>query len=165
MKENKRGTLLMDKMIILDLRIAKDTNSPLESLSAAHLVPNRGIEGDRYYNHLGSFSNGDIPPYDISIIEEDMYQELVQASHRTGNVKGLRRNIVVSGSSLAMLIGQPFQIGTTLLRGIMPRRLNHLPLEEVVAMRLSTGIGAQVLSEGLIYLGDELYMGKELATS
>ena len=151
----------MDKMIILDLRIAKDTISPLKSLSTAHLVPNRGIEGDRYYYHVGSFSTGEMPAYDVSIIEEDMYQELVQESLRTGNVKGLRRNIIVSGCSLASLIGQPFQIGTTLLHGIMPRRLKHLPLEQVLAMRLHTGIGAQVLSEGSICLGDELCLVEE----
>jgi hypothetical protein len=153
----------MDKSIILDLRIAKDTHSPMESLTTARLVPLRGIEGDRYYNNLGSFSTGDIPAYDVSIVEEDMYRKLVQESLHTGNVKALRRNIVVSGCSLAMLIDQPFQIGTTLLRGIMPRRLNHLSLEQVAAMRLSTGIGAQVLSEGIICLGDELCMVKEHA--
>ena len=92
-----------------------------------------------------------------------MYQELVQESLRTGNAKGLRRNIIVSGCSLASLIGQPFQIGTTLLQGIMPRRLKHLPLEQVLAMRLNTGIGAQVLSEGTICLGDDLCLVKEHA--
>ena len=51
-----------------------------------------------------------------------------------------------------------------MLRGMMPRRLNHLSLEQVAAMRLSTGIGAHVLSEGIICLGDELYMVKEHAT-
>ena len=155
----------MDKMIILDMRIAKDTYTPMESLTTAHLVPQRGIEGDRYYYHAGSFSTGEMPAYDVSIIEEDMYQELVQESLRSGNGKGLRRNIIVSGCSLASLIGQPFQIGTALFRGTMPRRLNHLPPEQVTAMRLSTGIGAHVLSEGIICLGDELCTVKALATS
>ena len=118
------------------------------------------IQNSRYYK-VGSFSIGDIPAYDVSIIEEDMYQELVQESLRSGNGKGLRRNIIVSGCSLASLIGQPFQIGTTLLQGIMPRRLKHLPLEQVLAMRLNTGIGAQVLSEGTICLEDDLCLVKE----
>ena len=124
----------MDRSIVLDLRIAKDTNSPLELLTTAHLVPNRGIEGDPYYYNVGSFSTGEIPAYDVSIIEEDMYQKLVQESLRNGNVKVLRRNIVVSGSSLAMLIDQRFQIGTTLFRGIIPRRLNYLSLEQLADM-------------------------------
>ena len=155
----------MDRSIVFDVRIAKDTNSPLESLTTAHLVPNRGIEGDRYYYNVGSFSTGEVPAYDVSIIEEDMYQKLVLESLHTGNVKALRRNIVVSGSSLAMLIDQPFQIGTTLFRGIIPRRLSHLSLEQLAGMRLSTGIGAQVLSEGNICIGDEVFMVKALATS
>ena len=117
----------MDRSIILDVRVAKDTNSPLKSLTTAHLVPNRGIEGDRYFYNLGSFSTGEVPAYDVSIIEEDMYQQLVQESLRSGNVKALRRNIVVSGSSLAMLIDRPFQIGTTLFRGIIPRGINCCP--------------------------------------
>jgi MOSC domain-containing protein YiiM len=106
-----------------------------------------------------------VPAYDVSIIEEDMYQKLELESLHTGNVKALRRNIVVSGFSLAMLVNQPFQIGTTLLRGIVPRRLNHLSLEQLNGMRLSTGIGAQVLSEGIICFGDEVCMVKALATS
>ena len=155
----------MDRSIILDLRIAKDSNSPLELLATAHLVPNRGIEGDRYYYNLGSFSTGEVPAYDVSIIEEDMYQKLELESLHTGNVKALRRNIVASGSSLAMLINQPFQIGTTLFRGIIPRRLSHLSLEQLASMRLNTGIGAQVLSEGNICVGDEVFIVKSLATS
>jgi len=155
----------MDRSIVLDVRIAKDTNSPLESLTTSHLVPNRGIEGDRYYYNVGSFSTGEVPAYDVSIIEEEMYQKLVLESLHTGNIKALRRNIVVSGSSLAILIDQPFQIGTTLFRGIIPRRLSHLSIEQLVGMRLSTGIGAQVLSEGNICLGDEVCMIKALATS
>jgi hypothetical protein len=118
----------MDRSIVLDVRIAKDTNSPLESLTTAHLVPNRGIEGDRYYYNVGSFPTGEVPAYDVSIIEEDMYQQLMQESLHTGNVKALRRNIVVSGSSLAMLINQSFQIGTTLFRGIIPRGINCCPV-------------------------------------
>ncbi|HEY6286132.1 MAG TPA: MOSC domain-containing protein [Ktedonobacteraceae bacterium] len=156
---------MMDGSSVLDVRIAKDTNSPLESLTIAHLVPNRGIEGDRYYYNAGSFSTGEMPAYDVSIIEEDMYQQLVQESLHTGNLKALRRNIVVSGDSLAMLIDRPFQIGTTLFRGIIPRRLSHFSLEQLASMRLSTGIGAQVLSEGNICLGDEVCMVKALATS
>ena len=155
----------MDRSIVLDVRIAKDTHSPLVPLTIAHLVPQRGIEGDRYHYKLGSFSTGEIPAYDISLIEEDMYQKLVLESLHTGNVKALRRNIVVSGCSLAMLIEQPFQIGTTLIRGLVPRRLSYLPLEQLASMRLSTGIGAHVLSEGIICLGDEVCMVKALATS
>jgi hypothetical protein len=100
----------MDRSIILDLRIAKDTHAPLESHTTAHLGPNRGIEEDRYYYKVGSFSTGEIPAYDVSTIEEDMYKQLVQESLHTGNVKALRHNIVVSGSSLAMLIEQPFSV-------------------------------------------------------
>ena len=155
----------MDRSIVLDVRIAKDTNSPLESLTTAHMVPNKGIEGDRYYYNVGSFSTGEVPAYDVSIIEEDMYQKLMLESLHAGNVKALRRNIIVSGSSLAMLINQDFQIGTTLFRGIIPRRLNHLSLEQLAGMRQSTRIGAQVLSEGNICLGDEVCKVKVLATS
>lgn len=41
---------------ILALRIAADVNAPMLSLPIAHLVPGRGIEGDRYYYGLGSIS-------------------------------------------------------------------------------------------------------------
>jgi hypothetical protein len=67
------------------------------SLPVAHLVPGRGIEGDRYYLVVGSFPSGELPAYEVSLIEEDMYRELERAALSQGNGKALRRNIVVSG--------------------------------------------------------------------
>jgi MOSC domain-containing protein YiiM len=125
-------------------------------LSAVHLVPGRGIAGDRYYLGLGSFPSGDLPAYEVSLIEEDMYRELAREALLRDNGKALRRNIVVSGRSLATLIEQPFQIGTVVLRGLVPRRLRHLSIEQLATMRMPSGIGAQVLTEGDISLGDEV---------
>ena len=146
----------MSRNIVLALQIAADSSTPMMWLSAAHLVPGRGIEGDRYYLGVGSFPTGDLPAYEVSLIEEDMYQELAHEALLKDNGKALRRNIVVSGCSLATLIEQPFQIGTVLLRGLVPRCLRHLPLERLVNMRIPGGIGAQVLTEGNISLGDEI---------
>ncbi len=146
----------MDRNIVLALCIAADASAPMRSLPAAHVVPGRGIEGDRYYLGVGSFSTGELPAYEISLIEEDMYRELEREVLSKGNGKALRRNIVVSGCALATLIEQPFQIGTVLFRGLVPRRLRHLPLEHLANMRLPSGIGAQVLTEGDIHLGDEI---------
>lgn len=154
----------MEKSIVLSLRIAATAGEPMTALTTAHLVPSRGIEGDRYYYGVGSFPNGDLPSYDISLIEEDMYRELEIEALLTGNMKALRRNIVVSGCSLAELIEQPFQIGTVLLRGVVPRRLRHLPPERLAQTRFNTGIGAQVLSEGFIGAGDEIRQVRSLVT-
>ena len=146
----------MDRNIVLALRIAADASAPMRSLPAVHVVPGRGIEGDRYYLGVGSFSTGALPAYEVSLIEEDMYRELAREMLSQGNGKALRRTIVVSGCSLSTLIEQPFQIGTVLFRGLVPRRLQHLPPECLVNMRLPSGIGAQVLTEGDIHLGDEV---------
>jgi MOSC domain-containing protein YiiM len=59
----------------------------------------------------GAFRPVSCQAYDVSLIEEDMCPQLEREALRTGNVKALRRNIVVSGGSLAALIKQPFQIG------------------------------------------------------
>ena len=85
-----------------------------------------------------------------------MYRELERAALSQGNGKALRRNIVVSGGSLATLIEQPFQIGTVLLRALVPRRLQHLSIGLLTTMRMPSGIGAQILTEGDISLGDEI---------
>lgn len=146
----------MDRSIVLALRVAPDANAPMMSLPVAHLVPGRGIEGDRYYLGVGSFPSGELPAYEVSLIEEDMYRELERAALSQGNGKALRRNIVVSGGSLATLIEQPFQIGTVSLRGLVPRRLQHLSIGLLTTMRMPSGIGAQILTEGDISLGDEI---------
>jgi len=155
--ERHREEVLMDRNIVLALRIAADANAPMRSLPAVHVVPGRGIEGDRYYLGVGSFPTGELPAYDVSLIEEDMYRELEREALSKGKGKALRRNIVVSGCALATLIEQPFQIGTVLFRGLVPRRLQHLSLERLTNMCLPSGIGAQALTEGDIHLGDEVY--------
>lgn len=155
----------MDRNIVLALRIAADAHAQMTSLATAHLVPGRGIEGDRYYLGVGSFSTGELPAYEVSLIEEDMYQELALEAFSRGNTKALRRNIVLSGCSLATLIEQPFQIGTVVFRGLVPRRLRHLSIEQLATMRMSSGIGAQVLTEGDISLGDEVCRITSPATS
>jgi hypothetical protein len=154
----------MEKSIVLSLRIAATASEPMTALTTAHLVPSRGIEGDRYYYGTGSFSSGDLPGYEISLIEEDMYRELEIEALLMGNMKTLRRNIIVSGCSLAELIEQPFQIGTVLLRGVVPRRLRHLSRERLAQTRFNTGRGAQVLSEGSICVGDEVRLARSLVT-
>jgi len=97
------------------------------------------------------------PVQDIFVEDgEDRFRELERAALSQGNGKALRRNIVVSGGSLATLIEQPFQIGTVLLRGLVPRRLQHLSIGLLTTMRMPSGIGAQILTEGDISLGDEI---------
>ena len=91
--EGRREEILMDRNIVLALRIAPDANAPMTSLPAAHLVPGRGIEGDRYYLVVGSFSTGALPAYEVSLIEEDMYWELEREARSKGNAKALRRNM------------------------------------------------------------------------
>src|SRR5260370_16599054 len=86
-----REEVLMDRNIVLALLIAADANAPMRSLPAVHVVPGRGIEGDRYYLGVGSFSTGELPAYDVSLIEEDMYQELEREALSNGSARPVRR--------------------------------------------------------------------------
>ncbi|MBV9232169.1 MAG: hypothetical protein JOZ18_22860 [Chloroflexi bacterium] len=142
--------------VVRSLWIASDSNSSMISLTTAHLVPGRGIEGDRYYYGRGTFPTGERSGYEVTLIEEDMLHDLVQDGLRTGIMKGTRRNIIVSGCSLATLVERPFRIGEVMLRGLMPHYLHCSPHEIREEQRLRRGIGAQILTEGFIHVGDEI---------
>src|SRR5258708_12338097 len=97
--ERHREEVLMDRNIVLALRIAADANAPMRSLPAVHVVPGRGIEGDRYYLGVGSFPTGELPAYDVSLIEEDMYRDLEREALSKCNAKALPPNIIGTATS------------------------------------------------------------------
>jgi hypothetical protein len=56
-----REEVFMDTNIVLALLIATDATAPMTRLGIAHLVTGWDIEGDRYYDGVGSFSTGELP--------------------------------------------------------------------------------------------------------
>ena len=91
---------------------------PMTSVGAVRAVAGRGLEGDRYFQHAGSFSETPGTGREVTLIES----EALEAARRDHGVElgpgATRRNIVTSGVALNDLVGREFTVGEVRLRGV-----------------------------------------------
>jgi len=97
-----------------------EAGTPLRSVAEATLESGKGLVGDRYYKHGGTFSeqlkeSGD---WELTLIESEEIHRF-NVSHGLSLPPGsFRRNIITSGVSLNELVGQRFSVGSALLEGM-----------------------------------------------
>ena len=151
----------MSQATIHAIYLAPAARAAPVSVTEARILPDRGLEGDRYFLGAGSFSRWPGEGRAVTLIE----QEVVDAIRREHDIDigdGLhRRNIVTAGAVLADLIGKRFRIGTALLRGARAaapcRHLERLTAAGVFeAMKGRGGLRADVVEAGLIHVGDAI---------
>ncbi len=86
--------------------IAPDAEAAMVGVQRATARAGRGLEGDRYFDQRGTFSNRHGRGHDLTLIEAealDEVQTLVPAE--------ARRNIVTRGVDLNALVGTRFKVG------------------------------------------------------
>jgi MOSC domain-containing protein YiiM len=88
------------------------------TLPVAHLVPGKGIEGDRFYAHPKLPQPGAKTPYEVTLVEQEALEALnaLQPGMVAAEPSG-RRNIVIRSCSLQTLAGRLFRIGEVLFCG------------------------------------------------
>lgn len=127
----------------------------------------RGLEGDRYALGQGSYST--LPravAWHVSLIA----REAIEAANEDLVRRGLipfepdetRRNIVVEGIDIYALLDHEFCVGAVRLRGSDPTRPCRIPSAVTgksgfaEAYRDRGGIRAEILSDGIISIGDPI---------
>lgn len=156
---------------IAAIYIAPRAGEPMVPVKTAQ-ISQSGIEGDRYANHLGAYSN--TRPKKIRHISLISQSGIALANESlTSNGKSpftemqTRRNIALSGispSELNELVECEFQLGGIILKGIelcTPcERPAHLSNKSnfVGAFEGLGGLRAEVIKTGIISLGDLLIM-------
>ncbi len=153
----------MWKGSVVSLQIASGEAQPMTAIEHAHTVPGRGIEGDRYYLGTGHFSKQGKKSYEITLIEIETLEALKRDYGFELPPLDARRNVVTVGVPLNHLVWKEFYVGEVKLLG---RRLcepcfhlvkltgNHLALTGLLHRG---GLRAQILTEGVIHLGDPIY--------
>ena len=94
--------------------------APLQPVTAASLESGKGLVGDRYYAHGGSFSEKlkDSDDWEITLIESEEIQRFNESQGLSLSPASFRRNIVTSGIRLNELVGRRFLVGSAVLEGI-----------------------------------------------
>ena len=147
---------------VISINIAPEAAAPMQSVSEARALPGRGLEGDRYFAHKGTFSKPQ-PDRELTLIEAEAIEAM---KHELGVEYGLsdsRRNVVTRGVPLNHLVGKEFWIGEVKARGLRLcepcSHLQKLSHEKVLPGLVHRGgLRAQILTEGMIRVGEVVKM-------
>jgi MOSC domain-containing protein YiiM len=140
------------------IHIAPAAKAPTQAVDAVEAVPGAGLQGDRYFLKQGTFFKPE-PDFELTLIEA----EAIEAAMREYKVAlppgEARRNVVTRGVPLNHLVGHDFAIGDIKVRGIrLCEPCGHLEaltgLPVIKALRHRGGLRAQILTQGVIRVGD-----------
>jgi MOSC domain-containing protein YiiM len=142
---------------VVALYIARAAGAPMLALPTAHVVPGRGIVGDRFYARRGSDAHAG--QSDVTLVEQEALDSLVGTGATGDPGASARRNIVIRDYALHQLVGRRFCLGGVTLYGLAPHLTCTSPQttqQDACAALTGTTLWAQVLTEGDITLGDRL---------
>jgi hypothetical protein len=155
---------------VVSLHVAPAGDVPMTALLSAHLVPGKGMVGDRYYLRRGRDAAYDQLTCDVTLIEQETIEAMNQAEPSIDPGASARRNIVVRDCTLSQLMGRTFRIGDVTLRGLARRDSEDGSSESVqqaapheytrparyCLVLPRPDLRAMVLTEGMISVGDRI---------
>jgi MOSC domain-containing protein YiiM len=142
---------------VVSINIASAAEAPMQSVSEVRAVPGQGLEGDRYFNHNGTFSKPQ-PDRELTLIEVEAIEAMKRELNVDYGLSDSRRNVVTRGVPLNHLVGKDFWIGEVKARGLRLcepcSHLQKLSHEKVLPGLVHRGgLRAQILTEGTISVG------------
>ncbi|MEE9164022.1 MAG: MOSC domain-containing protein [Thermoplasmata archaeon] len=146
---------------IVSIHVASKAEAGMRSLTEAHAVAGRGLEGDRYFDETGTYSRRPGPDRQLTLIEWEALEALGRDYDMDLDPGNARRNLVTRGVPLNHLVGRTFRAGEVLLRGLRLcepcRHLAGLVQKDVVPGLIHRGgLRAEILTTGTIRVGDPL---------
>jgi MOSC domain-containing protein YiiM len=145
---------------VVQILIARSPASEMVACGEVRAVPGRGLEGDRYFSGSGTFSpQPQRPDFELTLIEQEQIDAFAGASTLPFTALHARRNIVTEGVRLNDLAGREFLVGEVRVRGIrLCEPCTYLAKisfpETLKGLVHKGGLRAQILSEGVIRVGD-----------
>ena len=147
---------------VVSINIARVASGPMEQLAEVKAVAGRGLEGDRYFNKEGSFSETPGSGREVTLIESEQI-ELVEREHGIRLTPGdSRRNITTRGISLNDLVDKELRVGAVVLRGTrLCEPCEYLQGKigqdgALKALMHRAGLRCDIVSGGTIHVGDEI---------
>ena len=146
---------------IASIHVARTGGAPMETIGNARAVAGRGLEGDRYYEKLGTYSGRPGSGRAVTLIESEALEALKRDYGINIEAAQARRNIVTHAVALNHLVGREFTVGAIRLRGM---RLCEpcAYLEKLTGPGILRGLihrgglRAEVLFSGMIHVGDRI---------
>jgi MOSC domain-containing protein YiiM len=146
---------------VVSINLAPERDEPMQPVDEVRAVAGRGLEGDRYFNQTGTYSDKPGPDRHVTLIEIESINALKSESGLEIEPGDARRNIVTRDVPLNHLVGREFKVGEVILRGIRLcepcAHLASLTHPKVLPGLIHRGgLRAQVLTGGTIRAGDDI---------
>jgi MOSC domain-containing protein YiiM len=147
--------------MVVSLHIAATGAAPLQSLDRVRAVAGLGLEGDRYFSKIGTYSNDPGAGRHVTLIEIEAIEALKRDYGIDLPAALTRRNIVTRGVALNHLVGREMTIGAVILRGMRLcdpcSHLEKLTRQGVLRGLVHRGgLRADILTGGMIRVGDSI---------
>jgi MOSC domain-containing protein YiiM len=148
---------------VISIHIASTGAAPMRSVEEVQVVQGKGLEGDRYANKLGTYSNDPGSGRDVTLIESEAVEALKRDYRVEIDAGQSRRNIVTRGVALNHLVGREFQIGEATLRGTrLCEPCSHMEKLTVKGALRGLihrgGLRAEVVKSGTMRVGDPIIL-------
>jgi MOSC domain-containing protein YiiM len=141
------------------IHIAPAAGAPMRAVDSARAVPGRGLEGDRYFSKIGTYSAKDGADREVTLIESEALEALHREYGISMEAKETRRNVATRGVPLNHLVGRRFRLGAVTLLGLRlcepcgyMEQCAGKPARAGLVHR--AGLRAQIVTEGWIRVGD-----------
>ena len=144
------------------IQITPNAGEKLVSVQEVRAVAGEGLEGDRYFKKIGTYSNRPGGGRQITLIELESVEALKRDFKIVLEPTQTRRNIVTRGVPLNHLVGRQFRIGRdVVLQGVRLCEpcdyLESLTLNGVRAGLIHRGgLRADIINGGIIRVGNRV---------
>lgn len=131
-------------------------------MKQARGVAGYGLDGDRYFLGVGTFSpQPQKPDFELTLIEQECVEEFARAFGLAFTAADARRNMVTAGIRLNDLVGVRFSIGEMVALGMrLCEPCNYLAKtthpEVLRGLVHKGGLRAQILQGGLVRVGEAI---------
>ena len=147
---------------VIAIHVAPAGAAPMRSVTNAQVVVGKGLEGDRYYSKLGTYSNQAGSGRDVTLIEIEAIEGLKRDYEIQLDPGQSRRNIVTRGIALNHLVEQEFCIGDVVLRGTRLcepcAHMEKLTVKGTMRGLIHRGgLRAEIIKGGTIRVGDRIF--------
>jgi MOSC domain-containing protein YiiM len=146
--------------------VATVGSAPMQGLPSVQAVAGCGLEGDRYYDGSGTYSQLPGGGREVTLIDAAALEALEREHGIRLEPGASRRNLITRGMRLLDLVGKRFWVGQVLMEGIRDcppcDHLAKLTGQKGVIRALANagGLRAEIRKSGTIRVGDHIRLAE-----
>ncbi len=146
---------------VVAIQITSRAGEEMVAVDEVRAVAGKGLQGDRYLNQTGKFSDRPGPARQLTLIELESLEALQRENATTLSPLESRRNIVTRGVPLNHLVDRRFRLGEVVARGIRLcepcEYLEEITQKKVISGLIHRGgLRAEILEGGTVRIGDSI---------